>query len=233
MNSTASARDFEVVVFTKPAIPHRVKTRLIGELTAEQAAELHRAFVGDVLDELRRGSMELSIAWALASDEGVPNWPEAVGIEGFPQRGDGLGERLYHGLSRALRDRPMAAAIGSDHPELRWQTVADARQHLLDGADVVLGPSEDGGYYLVGVTRDGLQKRLFEDIDWSTERVLDQTLERAQELDARVELLPPGTDVDVAEDLHRLIDRIGSGEVSCPRTESVLRAWGRWTRQLG
>lgn len=212
-----------LLLFTKPARAGRVKTRLIGDLTPAQAAELHAAFLDDLLDRLREGDFELRLAWALDPDEPLPEGP----VPGIRQRGEDLGERLY----RALSEGPGAvAALGSDHPTLPLDLVHRAFEQVEAGADVVLGPAEDGGYYLIAVDGGTVPRRLFEDIDWSTERVLPQTLERCRELGLRAELLPMASDVDTPEDLRRLASRLAArskDDLCCPRTRALLAAWGR------
>jgi rSAM/selenodomain-associated transferase 1 len=212
-----------LLLFTKPARAGRVKTRLIGDLTPVEAAELHAAFLDDLLDRLRAGDFELRLAWALDPDEPLPAGP----VPGFRQLGEDLGERLYLALSEV----PGAvAALGSDHPTLPLELVHRAFERVEAGADVVLGPAEDGGYYLIaleGGNGGAVPRRLFEGIDWSTERVLPQTLERCRELGLRVELLPMASDVDTPEDLRRLAARLAVEELGCPRTRALLGAWGR------
>jgi glycosyltransferase A (GT-A) superfamily protein (DUF2064 family) len=145
---TASRR--LLLLFTKPALPGRVKTRLIGDLTAAQAADLHAAFLGDVLDRLQGGRFEMRIAWALEPGEEVPVGP----VRGEKQEGVGLGERLYGALSGAAREvgeRGAVMALGSDHPTVPLELVHRAFERVEAGAEVVLGPAEDGGYYLIAV----------------------------------------------------------------------------------
>jgi rSAM/selenodomain-associated transferase 1 len=213
-----------LLLFTKPARPGKVKTRLIGELTAEEAARLHGAFLGDLLDRLRGGDFELTLAWALDPDEEVPAGP----VPGVRQRGRDLGERLYFALSEA--GGGAVAAVGSDHPTLSLEMVHRAFATLEDseaGADVVLGPAEDGGYYLIALRAGAVSPRLFADIAWSTEQVLATTLERCRELGLRVELLPEASDVDTPEDLRRLAGRMIASDLGCPRTRELLGALRR------
>ena len=212
-----------LVLFTKPAIAGRVKTRLIGELTAEQAAELHAAFLGDLVERMCDGDFDLRIAWALDPGESAPDSP----VPAFRQQGADLGERLFEGLEQAAAEHELVAAIGSDHPELPVSHIHSGFDKLAAGAQVVVGPTTDGGYYLVGATRQTLNREIFSGIDWSTERVLKSTLERCDELDLAVELLPTGADVDTAGDLARLASRLAEGECDCPRTVRLLRAWRR------
>ncbi len=178
-----------LLLFTKPARAGRVKTRLIGDLTPAQAAELHAAFVADLVARLSGASCDLHLAWA-------------------------------------AREASAVAALGSDHPSLPVELVERAFAAIEAGARLVLGPAEDGGYYLIALAAP-VPRRLFEDIDWSTGRVLAQTLERAAELGIAPELLPPVADVDTPEDLARLARRMAASDLGCPRTRHLLAAWGR------
>lgn len=217
-----------LLLFTKPAREGRVKTRLIGDLTPAEAAALHAAFLGDLIDRLREGDFELQLAWDLDAQDEIPAGP----LPGVRQQGHDLGERLYRALSEAARDGssvvPSVMALGSDHPTLPLALVHEAFERLERGAEVVLGPAEDGGYYLIALRSDAVDPDLFRDIPWSTGRVLSETLERCRGL--AVELLPPASDVDTPEDLRRLAARLApdaEGDLGCPRTRELLRAWQR------
>lgn len=217
----AAAR--RLLLFTKPAREGRVKTRLIGDLTAAEAAELHAAFLADLLDRLREGDFELRLAWALDPDEELPQGP----VPGVRQEGSDLGERLYRALSGG--DARAVMALGSDHPTLPLSLIHRAFETLETpeaGADVVLGPAEDGGYYLIALRAGAVHRRLFEDIAWSTDRVLPATLERCCELGLAVELLPEASDVDTPEDLRRLAERMADSDLGCPRTRDLLQSLG-------
>ena len=218
-----------LLLFTKPARPGRVKTRLIGDLTAAQAADLHAAFLGDVLERLQGGRFELRIAWALEPGEEVPVGP----APGQRQEGAGLGERLYGALSGAAREvgeRGAVMALGSDHPTVPLEVVHRAFERVEAGAEVVLGPAEDGGYYLIALSAGAVVPRLFEGIAWSTGSVLDETVDRCRELGIEPELLPWGCDVDTPEDLRKLAGRLVEEDLGCPRTRGLLTAWG-WVRR--
>ena len=210
-------------LFTKPARPGRVKTRLIGELSAEAAAELHAAFLGDLVEELARGDFELRLAWALEPGEPLPT----AAVPGVRQEGTDLGDRLY-GVLRAGAERwPLVAAAGSDHPELTARRVEEAFDRLAGGADVVLGPARDGGYYLIGLRAAAIERRLFAGVPWSSAGVLAATLERCRRAGRRVALLPEEADVDRPEDLSRLAGALAEAPARCPRTRRLLAAWGR------
>jgi len=205
-----------------------VKTRLVGHLTAAEAAALHAAFLDDLLERLRGGDFELRLAWALDPEDAVPDGP----VPGIRQQGGDLGERLYRALSDAAREADSVMAIGSDHPALPLATIHQAFERLERGARAVIGPAEDGGYYLIALRSDSVFRRLFEDIAWSTDKVLSATLERCRELGLEPELLEPAMDVDTPDDLRRLAARMAGGDLGCPRTRELLRSWRRLPGQL-
>lgn len=202
-----------LLLFTKPARAGRVKTRLIGDLSAREAAELHAAFLDDLVERLAGGAFTLRLLWAL---------------EPGRQEGAGLGDRLYDALSAAAREAPFVAALGSDHPTLPVAVAERAFAALEAGADAVLGPAEDGGYYLIALRAAAVRRRLFEDVPWSTPGVLAATLERCRELGFAWELLPEAADVDTPDDLRRLAAALAAGgDLGCPRTRGLLAAWDR------
>jgi rSAM/selenodomain-associated transferase 1 len=212
-----------LLLFTKPAREGRVKTRLIGDLTPAEAAALHGAFLADLLDRLREGELELRLAWALEAGEEVPAGPPP----GIRQEGSDLGERLYQALAGAAAEAGAVMALGSDHPTLPLELVHRAFERVEAGADVVLGPAEDGGYYLIALRAGAVAPRLFEEIAWSTGQVLAATLDRCRELGLAVELLPEASDVDTPEDLRRLAARMrAGGDLGCPRTYALLASLG-------
>ncbi len=217
------AEDRCLLVFTKPARPGRVKTRLIGALDAGRAAELHQAFLDDLVARLRGGRFALKIAWALERGEDQPSSP----LPAVRQRGKSLGERLYAALREAADEHRFVAAVGSDHPRLPLELVDRAFRELEGGAQVVLGPARDGGYYLIAAAARALSRELFEGVPWSTDGVLEATLERCRRLGLRPCFLPPADDVDTPGDLARLARELAGGSgPECPRTRGLLATWG-------
>jgi len=223
MSRTPSPR--RLLLFTKPARAGRVKTRLIGDLTPVDAARLHAAFLDDLLARLQGGDFELRIAWALDPDQEMPAGP----VPGVRQRGNDLGERLYRALSDAAAPGDIAgavAAVGSDHPTIPLELVHRAFAAIEAGTDVVLGPAEDGGYYLIALRSGAVSPLLFTEIAWSTEQVLTSTLERCRELGLEVEILPTASDLDTPDDLRRLAARMAVSDLGCPRTRDLLVSLG-------
>ena len=211
------------MVFTKPARPGEVKTRLIGELSAEQTAALHQAFLDDLVVRLKTGRHAVWLAWALDAEEDLP----ASSVPGVRQSGEDLGARLQRALGTAALRYPLVAAVGSDHPEMPLERVEEAFERLASGgADVVIGPADDGGYYLIAARPDSLHPAIFEGIEWSTREVLGQTLERCARLGLEVHQLAVGHDVDTPRDLPRLASFLSRNPEACPRTRELFLRWG-------
>ena len=124
------------------------------------------------------------------------------------QRGETLGERLINAATQLLKEFDSVCLINSDSPTLPLKVLSNAVSLLAEAGDrVVLGPSHDGGYYLIGLKRP--HRYLFERIAWSTADVLAHTVERASEIDLPVELLPMWYDVDDAATLNLLCEELG------------------------
>lgn len=215
-----------LILFAKAPVPGRAKTRLVPALGADGAARLYRAFLADTAEVVRRvraaDERELWVTAGPGSEEAI-----AAAGEGFAvrrQREGGLGDRLTHAFGRAFEEGSgRALVVGSDHPTL---PVAYLERGLaaLEEADLALGPSDDGGYYAVGLRRDAWPRAasLFEDIPWSTPRVLAETLRRAREAGLRVAELPEWYDVDEPGELDRLREDVDPGS----RTAAVLGGRG-------
>ena len=212
-----------LVLFTKPSVAGRVKTRLVGALSQEQAAELHAAFLADITERMTGGPFEFQIAWGL---EGIEELPESS-IRGFRQSEGALGQRLLHGLRRAGEEHSLVAALGSDHPSVSAARVSEAFAALRGHADIVLGPATDGGYYAIAAKTEVLAEELFFEIPWSSPEVLDVTLRRCAELQLGVHLLPSESDVDTPADLDRLCEELRNGRLTCPHTYALLDQWGK------
>ena len=211
-----------LVIVGKAPEPGLAKTRLIGQhLSAQAAAALYRGFL---LDTLQLG---LGLGWERVTLVHPARAGAAAALAALvpppvklrAQGGTGLGHALASAVARHLAEGfQRVVLIGSDTPSLPVELI-EAGCLSLDECDVCLGPSSDGGYYLIGLRAAHLG--LFERIDWSTDRVYGQTLERARQLGLLTRSLPEWYDVDTLADLDRL------------RAELVDRpAWvARHTRQ--
>ncbi|MBI2161942.1 MAG: TIGR04282 family arsenosugar biosynthesis glycosyltransferase [Candidatus Rokubacteria bacterium] len=200
-----------------------VKSRLHPSLTPEGATELYRCFLLDRLDALA-ALPGIAPVIAFTPDE-AESAMAALAPPGFAlvsQRGGDLGQRLANLLADLIgRGHAAAIAVDSDSPTLPMAYVLEAALTLeTKAADVVLGPCDDGGYYLIGVRvpRPGL----FQGIPWSTECVTPATLEKARGLGLRVHLLPSWFDVDTEADLRRLHGELAAGHDGPARTRAFV-----------
>jgi rSAM/selenodomain-associated transferase 1 len=191
-----------LVVVAKEPVPGQVKTRLFPQLSPPEAAVLYRNFLGDTLAEMGTiPGIDAAIAFTPAEAEKT-FLPLAGGLFGlFPQWGTDLGERLCNIFAEKFREGYEAVSIiNSDSPDLPKRMVQDSFRLLGSGrAEVVFGPCDDGGYYLVGMKK--VFPELFTDIPWSTDRVLSLSLKKAEKRGIRVKLLPPWKDIDTYEEL--------------------------------
>lgn len=197
---------------TKAPRAGQVKTRLVPPLTPEEAAELNAAFLRDLsMSILRACEMSSARAVAVYTPPGSEAVYENILPREFilvPQRGENFGERLIFAAEDLFAvGFASVCLINSDSPSVPPQNFAEAAIELAEPADrVVLGPAGDGGYYLIGLKQ--MRRRLFEEIDWSTERVLEQTKQHASELGLRVHELASGLDVDDRASLALLSEQL-------------------------
>lgn len=193
-----------LIIFVKNPVPGAVKTRLQTRYTPEQAAGIYRAFVRDTL----------AYAGAVPADRRLLAFdpPDAgpdirrlagPGWECFPQEGTDLGGRMHAASARSFGlGARRAVVIGTDIPSLPPGHIRRAFD-LLCERELVLGPSTDGGYYLIGLSRP--TPALFREVEWSSERVFAQTLEQAAAHNLTLGLVPPWYDIDTPEELDFLL----------------------------
>ena len=221
-----------LTVFAKQPMPNRVKTRLVPPLSPEQAATLYTAFLTDWCEALTELA-DVDIVIAYTPREAQPDLQALIGDNAtyIPQTGDDLGERLVFATRWAAEQGyTKILIVGSDSPTLPISYISEAIT-LLDTRDIVIGPSVDGGYYLIGFAVESLKTAVplvFSGIAWSTADVLRQTITRIQATGATLGLLPPWYDVDTAEDLaflhaHISAMRLAGDTVQAVRTESLLK----------
>jgi rSAM/selenodomain-associated transferase 1 len=204
----------------KASAPGRTKTRLVPPLTFEEAADLNTAFLQDVADNVllasRNAAPGAGIAgYAAFGPPGSEDFfrhtlPTSIGLveAWLPNFGDCLLRTIEDIFARGHRS---AVVLNSDSPTLPTSFLVETAKVLARPGDrAVLGPSSDGGYCLLGLK--AVHRRLFQDIAWSTERVAEQTLERAREIGLEVYRLPVWYDVDDAESLRRLQNELDRAE---------------------
>jgi len=192
------------MVLARAPQPGEAKTRLIPALGKAGAAELHRRLVVHCLRaaaDARIGPVEL---WC-APDTSDPFFREcqrSLGVSLHAQGGGDLGARMRHAFESALARSRHAVLVGSDIPALSVEYLRDADRALARGDEIVIGPTEDGGYALIGLSR--CDPELFRDIPWGGPEVLPETRRRIAALSWRSSELSVLWDVDRPEDLERL-----------------------------
>ena len=205
-----------LLVFARVPELGRVKTRLAAEVGEERALAIYEAMLRDTLANVdpvedRRPRLsgdaaetEVEILWVPTPIANGDTLHRAFGDRALAmQTGETLTERLAMAFSeRFFFQRTLKiVAIGVDDPTLSRALIDDAFM-LLDSVEWVIGPAVDGGYYLIGCRGATFDVEVFTNIDWGTNRVLEQTLERITKLSATVALLPERRDIDVADDLE-------------------------------
>lgn len=209
-----------IAVMAKASLAGRTKTRLAPPLALEEAAAFNTAFLKDVAANIMAAGRAASIAGYMAF--GPPGsepffheiMPSGIGLmeAWYPNFGD----CLFAAIARLLdRGHLSAVVLNSDSPTLPTSLLAETAEVLARPGDrAVLGPSTDGGYYLLGIKAP--HRRLFEDVPWSTGTVASRTLERAAEIGVEVHILPTWYDVDDIDALRMLRSELCDGRSFSP-----------------
>jgi len=213
-----------LLVIAKQPAPGQTKTRLTPPLTPEQAAALYECFLLDTLDLIRRVPGVQPVIAYLPLEAQAYFAGLASDFEHIPQSGPDLGARLDNALTAYLsRGYRCVAIMNSDGPTLPLACLVGAFECLAGDADVVLGPADDGGYYLIGLKHP--TPRLLREVHMSTSHVAADTLALAAQEGLKVALLPTWYDVDDTESLSRLkAELAGAPEGVAPHTRACLRA---------
>jgi uncharacterized protein len=203
-----------LMIMAKAPQPGAVKTRLSPPLDSADAARLYECFLRDKIEAVRGIAIAQPVIAYTPPGAGAVFRRLAPGFELVAQRGDDLGSRLSNAFDRLFEEGYTGVvALDSDTPTLPAEIMRRAAERLAAARDdVVLGPTEDGGYYLVGLRRP--HRELFQGIAWSTPRVMPQTLRRVRDRGLRAFLLPEWFDVDTAEDLRRLREALNGASLT-------------------
>ncbi len=190
-------------IMARAPVPGQVKTRLVPPLTPAEAARLYAGFLQDTIDRLARlKSIRPFVAYTPPVADEFFTGIVPPGFSTLPQAGNDLGERLAF-VSGALFARGATTVVlcDSDSPTLPGRCIEEAFRRLRE-SDLVIGPCDDGGYYLIGMQR--CIPGIFSGIPWSSADVTQRTVEVAKRLNVPFSLLEPWYDVDTAADLDRL-----------------------------
>ena len=194
-----------VVIYARPPVRGKVKTRLQPALTPDEGLALYEAMLADVIERVTRaaaGRATTYLAWseACVPPESLSETLRSVSVE--QQTGVDLGERMAHTLQEKLRGGfGQCVLVGADSPNLPLDYLRQSFEALRD-VDLVFGPADDGGYYLLGARR--LHPQIFQRMPWGTDRVLAITRQRLKDGRVPHRELPRWYDVDTPADLARL-----------------------------
>lgn len=208
-----------LLVFAKVPRPGQVKTRLTPTLTPADAARVYTAFLRDALRQYVRldAAVRLYIAPPLPK-KGLTGVPTEVSVH--VQEGQGLGARMRNALAESFdAGYEHLAVVGTDHPTLPISFVEKGVHVLGDDPSICIGPSADGGFYLLGMNAPF--PALFDDMSYSHDHVFGDTLARAKVTGAAVIILPEWYDVDTPEALLRMLDDLEKSTVEAPNTRRI------------
>lgn len=198
-----------IILMTRIPTPGKTKTRLMEVLSAEECAEIHRCFLKDIFKELSDIAKSISV-FVSYTPEGNYSELECLlpgHVISLEQRGDNLGERMMNSLRDVFEmGYEEVLLLGTDIPELVKEDIYRAFD-VLEKNDICIGPTLDGGYYLIGMKK--LQEFLFKDsIAWGNKSVLETTFRKVSELELTVGLGPKHRDIDTGEDYSYLEEKL-------------------------
>src|ERR1700732_707012 len=224
------SRDRTLVVMAKAPRPGTVKTRLAQSLPVEAVTELYRCLLDDTMAlALSLGTVDVAIMCPV-SDVAELTRLARGGVSIVAQKGEGLAAGLTSVFAHfAAPGRQGVVAFNSDSPHLPASVLGSAFEALI-AYDVVVGPTHDGGYYLVGAK--AAHPALFDGDGMGTKSALDALLARARGLQLSVGFTDPFYDIDVEEDLTRLAAELRLAPARAPRTAAWLKEWGQAVAQL-
>jgi rSAM/selenodomain-associated transferase 1 len=212
-----------IICFTRVPKPGVTKTRLLPILSGDQCAKLHTAFLTDLAQVYSEIEADLFVAYTADPDWEILKsiFPVATGF--FPQEGADLGEKMYRAICAVLEQGYDAVVLtGADLPRLTTAHL-DSGFAALETADIAIGPTSDGGYYLVGTKQP--HRVIFENQQYGGATVLENTLAAGQAAGLQVALADPCDDVDTPEDLRALVTQL-SPESATSRYLSQLQKEG-------
>jgi rSAM/selenodomain-associated transferase 1 len=214
-----------LILFVKSPEAEGVKSRLAAAVGEKKTRRLYRCFVEDLLDSLDKGNYCLKLFYY--PPDGQPVLSRWLGDDRSyePQTGNDLGQRMKNAFEKCIAEGfDKVILIGSDSPDLPREIIEEGFV-ALTSCDTVIGPSLDGGYYLIGFRAATFLPELFMDIPWSTEGVLKITRALLDKKGLNVSVLAPWRDIDTHEDLKALLERHRNSPFA--RSRTVLCALSR------
>ncbi len=210
-----------VIVFLRVPEKGQVKTRLSKILNTTFVLDLYKAFVEDTLAAVKDQGEPYLYFWPPYQKEMLCSWLGSD-YDYFPQQGDNLGQKMVNAFEDVFaKGIDQAVLVGTDIPQLDPGIISSGFK-MLETKPAVIGPSKDGGYYLIGFNKPYFSKLVFKDIEWSTPKVLDQTLSFMKQEIIEPDFLPFLNDIDIPADLENLIKTVKQGGNAGPSTRRLL-----------
>ncbi len=202
-----------LIIFAKSPIPGKVKTRLIPHITPTKAAEIYEAFIADTISTVLKLKCEkITVAYSPIYSEKTFQRLCGQSVDYLPQKGHNLGERMKNAFKHSFDTGfERTVIIGTDSPTLPSSYIRKAFE-VLKEVPVTIGPTFDGGYYLIGLSEQN--NALFDNIEWSTSSVFSQTLAKIKTANKQLCILPPWYDVDTPDSLEFLRSHLLSMKMS-------------------
>jgi len=215
-----------LILFARYPEKGKVKTRMVRDGNGELVTNLYRCFIEDCLERMSKGNYSFSVACDPPGRENAFAQLFGGRILCTSQRGSDLGARMSNAFAQCFKEGLTSVVIvGSDIPDLPREFIENAFE-ALEEHGAVLGPSKDGGYYLIGFAKDFFYRAVFENMTWSTDCVFQETLRRLRREGISVYLLPLWRDLDTCEDLDVLLRGYNEADFGSSRTINFLKAHG-------
>lgn len=215
-----------LVIFVKYPEKGKVKSRLVLGDDSGYVADLYHCFIEDLLDRVSSGDYRFLIAFDPPEKE--KNFTELFGkdFSYMPQTGDDLGRRMYNAFTSCFAEGFRSVVlIGSDSPDLPRGVIEEAFESLKS-YQAVIGPTYDGGYYLIGFSKDSFSEVFFENMAWSTDSVYAETIRRFDQERISFDVLPRWRDIDTVNDLKALLKDCEHSDFSASKTVKFLKDKG-------
>ena len=211
-----------VLLFIRAPELGRVKTRLEKKMDAATVLRLYRCFVQDIIETLSTGGHDMIVFFTPPhKGSAVQAWLGDA-IPARAQTGKTLGDKMRNAFSDVFaRDVDQVVLMGSDLPDLDIRII-DESFELLKKKDLVIGPAEDGGYYLIGWRKNSFNKDVFSGIDWGTASVFRQTMEKIHAAGLNCHVFPSWQDIDTHDDLVAFYQRSKANGLTHLKTMKFL-----------
>ena len=218
-----------VIFFVKYPAAGQVKTRLAPHLHQNQICELYKNFVADILSTLKELDANIRIFFSPAeAKDNLQNWLGDQ-FSYTPQAGNDIGQKMKNAFINIFQDGfSKAVLIGSDLPDLPGDFIKQSFEKLSSN-DSVIGPAGDGGYYLIGFSKNSFLPEVFDNINWSTDSVYENTRNILSQHNRKTAVLPKWHDVDTIEDLKAFVSRNENTSFNTSRTFAWLKTENFWS----